>query len=251
MQVFRLLKWFFPVSMPLAFGFEGDGGGGAGDGGAGAGGEGGGGDGGGNTGGAGGGSAKADAISKADHERALADMHKYKREAEKLKQEREAEKTAKMKEQNQWKELAETREREAAELKTANERIQNSYLGEKKFSSVHAKCLALGLRPEAVSDLEMLDLGDITVETTSTGKINILGADKFAERLKTLKPHWFAEKAPPTVNSSGTRVLDSSTTLTAQDVAAAEKEARKTGDFSKYHELHKKFQQQRMTARRG
>lgn len=185
-------------------------------------------------------------VSREDHERALADMHKYKTEAKKLADEKALGETNKMKEQNQWKELAEKREQEAKDALIKSERLEKSYLGEKKYSAVHAKCLALGLRPEAISDLEMLDLEDVNIETTSTGKINVLGADKFAERLKTRKPHWF-DKPKPVVNGGGNRVHDSSSgeKVTVQQVIDAEKEGRKSGDLTKYHALHKQFQQQR------
>lgn len=191
-----------------------------------------------------------DTVSRADHERALADMHKYKGEAAKLKKEAEDRATAAMKEQNQWKELAELKENEAKAAKEEKERIQNSFLGERKYSTVKEKCKALGLRAEAESDLEMLDLESVTVETTSTGKINILGAEKFAERLKTLKPHWFSDKSAPNVNTNGARIQDNGGAVTIQEIIAAEKEGKKSGDMTKYYNLHKKFQTQRSQARR-
>lgn len=193
------------------------------------------------------GGTKAELVAKADHDRALADLHKYKSEALALKKERETEKANKMKADNQWKELAEANELKAREAAERAEKIQNSYLGEKKFNAIQSKCQALGLRPEAVADLELLDLEAVQVETTSTGKINILGADKFAERLKTLKPHWFAEKSTTTVNTNGTRVVDKDGAITPADILKAEKEAHKTGDKSKYNDLFKKYQQQRAT----
>lgn len=193
---------------------------------------------------------KGDAVARADHERALADMHRYKREAEKLKQEKEEARSAKLKENNQWKELAEAKELEAKSAREEKERIQNSYLAEKKYSAVREKCAALGLRPEAVSDLEMLDLESVQIETTSTGRLNVLGAEKFAERLKATKPHWFADKSAPNVNTKGSRVIDSDGPVTPAAILAAEKEGRKSGDMSKYNELVKKYQTQRAAGMR-
>lgn len=194
--------------------------------------------------------ASTETVSREDHERALADMHKFKKEATELKAREKTAADEKLKAESKWKELAEAKEKEASDAKTESERLRTSYVDEKKFSAVHAKALALGLRPEAASDLEMLDLAQIQVETTSTGKINILGADKFAERLKTLKPHWF-DKPKPKVNGGNSKVLDSSDPISAQDVMAAEKEGRKSGDMTKYQETFKKFQQQRAAARSG
>lgn len=191
-----------------------------------------------------------DRVSRADHERAVADMHKFKKEAEKARQEKKEAAEARMKDQNQWKEIAEAKENEAKEARAEAEQIKISYLGEKKFNAVRSKCEALGIRPEAISDLEALDLADIAVETTSTGKINILGADKFATRLKATKPHWLSDKAAPKVNTNGQRVLDTGDAITARDLLKLETEAKKSGDSSKYHEAFKKFQQQRLAGNR-
>lgn len=194
---------------------------------------------------------KPELVSREDHERALADLHKFKKEAEKLKTEREAEKTAKLKEENRWKELAEQNEQEAKTAREEAARIKDSYVNGKKYSAVQEKCMALGLRPEAVSDLEMLDLADIPIETTSTGKINVLGADKFAERLKTLKPHWFAEKKAPSINADGTRVVESNDgQITVAQLLAEEAKGKKSGDLSGYYALHKKYLTQRAAGMR-
>ncbi len=189
-------------------------------------------------------------IDENEYNRAIAEAAKHRKEAEKLKAERDEEKTTKMKADNQWKELAEANEIKAKEAAERATRVETSYLGEKKFSAVKTKCLELGIVPAALDDLEQLDMSGVTVETTSTGKINILGADKFAERVKTLKPHWFAGKGAPAVNTGGQRVVNNeSTEVTVKDVLAAQTKGHKTGDYSEYNDLHKKLQQQRVAAR--
>lgn len=193
--------------------------------------------------------AKEETVTKAEFDKVMAELHKHKKSAATLREEKEAEKLKTMKEQNQWKEIAEAKEREAAEHKTQAEKIQNSFLGERKFNALKDAASKLGLRPEAVSDLEMLDLDPITIETTNTGKINVLGADKFAERLKTLKPHWFGAKTVSGVNGATSQVLDSNAPITAKDIIAAEMAGRKSGDMSAYHATFKKFQQQRSSGR--
>lgn len=197
-----------------------------------------------------GGESHEDRVARADHDRALADMKKHKARADKLEQERKTEKETKLKEQNQWQQVAEQKEREALEAKERADRIENSYLGDKKFNAVRSKCEALGIRPEAVSDLEALDLEDIQIETTSTGKINVLGADKFANALKARKPHWFSDKAAPKVNTNGQRVIEGSGELSAADLLKAEAEGKKNGNMQPYYELHKKYQQQRVASSR-
>lgn len=185
-----------------------------------------------------------DTVSRAEFERVQADMLKFKKSAKELADQAKTENENKLKAEKKWEELAQAKEREATEAKTERDRLQQSYLNEKKYNAVHAKVLALGLRPEALSDLEMLDLEELEVETTSTGKINILGADKFAESLKSRKPHWFGDKTPK-VDSKGRKITESNGSVTLDDVLAAQAEGRKSGDNSKYYELHKKYQQQR------
>ena len=186
-------------------------------------------------------------VSKSELEKVLSQLHKFKNEANKYKQTLEEQKIATMKEQNQWKELAEAKEREALESKQVAERVQQSYLNEKKYGAVLSKAQSLGLLPTAVADLELLDLEGIQVETTSTGKINPLGADKFVERLKAQRPHWFGSPAAPTVNSSHQRIQDSPSVVTPAMILAAEKEGKKSGDLSKYQALFAQYQKQRLT----
>lgn len=195
-------------------------------------------------------SQQLETVSKADMERVLNDMHKYKKELLKLKEEKDSEKTARMKEQNQWKELAEAKEREAAEAREKSERLQMSYLSEKKYGALKSSCSALGLRPEALSDLEMLDLSEVQIETTSTGKINVLGAEKFAERLKATKPHWFLDKQTPTVNGAGPRVQDNMGAITPAMLLKAQADGQKAGDLSKYNSMAQTYLQQRRASAR-
>lgn len=246
----RFLNPFFRPYLMSIVGDEGAGGGGGG-GGEGKGDE--GGEGKGDEGGEGKGGKKvpAETVTREAHDKALADMHKYKKEAKELREREEKAKTDKLKADNQWKELAEANEKKAKEADERSEKLQNSYLSDRKFNAARAACEKLGLRPEAVEDLDALDLGEITVESTSTGKINLLGAEKFAERLKTTKPHWFSDKEGPNVNTGSTRVRDSNGPVTAQQILKAEAEGRKSGDMSGYKALIGKFNQQRVQARRG
>ncbi len=191
-----------------------------------------------------------DKVERADHERALADLQKYKKEAKALKDEKDKAATEKLKAENKWKEIAEANETKAKEADERAEKLQGSFLEGKRFDAARLACEKLGIRAEAVGDLDALDLKDIQIETTSTGKINVLGADKFAERLKTLKPHWFTDKRKPNVNTRGNTVVDSDGPITAQQIVEAEKAGRKSGDMKPYYDLHKQFQNQRAAARR-
>ncbi len=177
-------------------------------------------------------------------------MQKFKKEAKTLADEKKKAADQKLKDENNWKALAEANELKAKEAEDRSEKLQSSFLEGKKFDAVRLACEKLNLRAEAVGDLDALDLKDVVVETTSTGKINVLGADKFADRLKTLKPHWFEAKGKPNVNTRGTGVRDSDGPITPQTIYEAEKAGRKSGDMSKYNEMHLQYQKQRAAARR-
>lgn len=189
-------------------------------------------------------------VSKAELDKVLAEMHKYKKAAKDLEKEKSEKTTQALKDQEKWKELADAREEELKRAKDDNDRLLSSYISEKKYEAVKAECQKLGLRTEALADLEMLDLETLQVETTNTGKTSILGAKTFAERLKTRRPHWFSNTKSASVNTGGNRVIDDGgETVTVDDVLKAEKEGRKSGDLSKYHALYKKYSQQRLGKR--
>lgn len=190
-------------------------------------------------------------------EEILADLVKHKNRAReleaeniKLKGDQEAARIARMKEGEQWKELATKYENDAKTAQAEAQRIKESFLGMQKSSAVKNEAVKLGIRKEAMADLDLLSLDDVTIETTSTGKINVLGADSFAEKIKAMKPHWFGGQGAPGVNTTnpGTST-DGTGPVTVAQVLAAEKEAMKTGDRTKYTQLHNKFREQQKAAR--
>lgn len=213
--------------------------GGAGDGGQGA-------DGG--AGASGKGAAASETVSKSEFDKVLKEMHVFKKKAQEAEKIASEAKLAKLKEENKWKEYGEEKEKEAKEARERSELLVKSFTESQRLNAVRVEATKLGIRPEAASDLNMLDLEEIQVETTNTGKVNVLGADKFAQRLKTLKPHWFQSKADPKINAGGNRVHDGSSgdAITATAVMKAEIEGKKKGDLTEYYALHKKFTEQKL-----
>lgn len=199
-----------------------------------------------------GGEAEGEDDAAAELARLRSENAKFKKETEARTKADEKAKADKLKAENKFKELADENEKKALEATQRAERIENSYLTDRKFNAVRTAAEKLGLRVEAVADLEGLDLDDIQVETTSTGKINVLNADKFASRLKTQKPHWFQDPKATKVNSNGQRVVDDSSDtgeMTGSKLLKLEMECRKKGDMAPYQAAFKKFQQQRVAAR--
>ena len=187
------------------------------------------------------------AVPLTTHKSVLDKMHQYQKEAKELKEQVDQQKNAELAKNNEWKTLYEQEKQRAEEAQTSKKKLQDSFINERKFSALKDEASKLGLIPQALQDLELLDLADIQIETTSTGKLNVLGAKTFAERVKALKPYLF-NSTPPAVNTGGVRAVDSSAPVTATDVYAAEKAWRKSGkqeDHDSYKELALKYKKQR------
>lgn len=181
-------------------------------------------------------------VPKSELDRVLKDMHKYKATAKELESKVKTSEEQKLKEQEDWKEYAEIKEKEAQEAIQASDRLRESYVNEKKFSAIREAAMKAGIHQNAVSDLELLSLDSVVLEMTSTGKSNVLGADQFVSSLKTLKPHWFTS-VKTNVNSSIPGV-QSSEPITAAQLVKASKDAEKSGDYTAYQNLNRQYQQQ-------
>lgn len=185
-----------------------------------------------------------DVVDKKHLEHALADLQKWKQKTAELdrllKEKDEKVKQAeieRMRQAQDYKQIAEIKEREAQEAIARETRLKESIVYDRKFSEVRAAALKAGLRKEAEADLEMLSLDPVAIETTSTGRINVLGADQFVEHLRLTRPHWFGSNKP-SINSASPEVVASGS-VTEQDIIKLSKEARKTGDWSPVEKAYK------------
>ena len=149
-------------------------------------------------------------VEQKDHESALKDLHKYKskvKEYESKLTSYETEKETKaqedLKKQNMYKELADKLEKDLAEEKSKREKNEKMFLNTKKFESLRQAAIRAGIRKEAEDDLELLSLDDVQIEYTSTGKINVSGAEDYITLVKKTKPHWFSGDQV-VVNAGGT-----------------------------------------------
>jgi hypothetical protein len=177
------------------------------------------------------------------HNEVVQDLLKRKQEAKELKdklsafeKEKEDLKVKSLKEKEEWQKLAEIREKEAEELKKkleAKEKVTSNYF---KRAEVRQQALKNNIRENALDDLDLLGFDDVQIETTSTGSINVLGADKFVDRLKATKPHWFQDKADPKVVSTSP-AASKPTSVTAKDAARLYKE----GKMAEYNEAMTKL----------
>jgi len=184
-------------------------------------------------------------ISRAEFEKVMKDMHRFKSEAKTNAEKLKAKETEDLKKREEYKALYEREAQRAKELEEKDQKRDEAYVNDKKFSTLKAHAEKLGLRSEALADLELVGLDDIVAETTSTGKINILGADKAAERLKQIRPHWFESKSAPKINANTPGVF-SGASISVDDVLSAEKKAKsgKAEDVKAYEETVRKFRSQ-------
>lgn len=146
-----------------------------------------------------------------------------------------------LKEKQEWQKVAEAKEAEAAALKKKlddEKRVTTNYF---KRSELRQQALKAGIRENALDDLDLLPLEDITVETTSTGKINVLGADKSVERLKATRPHWFQDRTDPGVDG-GTPTVTKASAVSMKDILKLQKE----GKQSEYEAALRSYQKQKM-----
>jgi len=175
-----------------------------------------------------------------DHKRVLDDMHKYKKAVQEQ-SEKLAEFETKLLEKDQdWKKIAEKYKADAESYKKDLTETKSAFVRTQKFNEVQAKALAAGLRPEAIDDLERIDLDAIEVEVTNTGRMSLNGVDDLVESLKKTKSYWFKTPKAPTVNGGGANGTDGDIKLTPSYMFELEKK-----DPKKYQETLPKYLAQR------
>lgn len=149
-----------------------------------------------------------------------------------------------MKKDQEWQKLAELKQQEADEYKQKLDGMNHAIVMDKKFSALKTAALQSGIRKEALDDLEMLSLDDIVIETTSTGRHNVLGVDQYLSKLKMTKPHWFASKGA-SVNAN-TPEVSAGGSVSYQDIRKAEDKARISGDWAPVKKLMQQYNAQRL-----
>jgi len=180
-------------------------------------------------------------------ERIKKDLFKYKSEAQQLREENERLKLQTHKEKEDWKTVAEHHETKAKDIESKYTKLQNALVDEKKFSALRAEASKAGINAASIPDLELLDFPELHVETTSTGKILVSGADAAVAKLKTLRPHWFTNVIPSVNSATPNLGRPNGSLVTLADVNAAEAQWSKTkseSDKKIYFETIQKFKAQ-------
>lgn len=185
---------------------------------------------------------KPELVEKERLDRAVDDVHKFKSKAKEYEDRLKAMEEERLREKEDYKTIAERRQQEAEEYKSKYDNLNQAVVNRERYHAVKDAAMKAGIRD--VNDLDLLPLEDLQVETTSTGRINVLGAEAFIEKQKMLKPHWFGPKGAPNVNTNSVGVTHSGK-VSGDDLVKLEREARKTGDYSKYKDAFSRYQKQR------
>jgi hypothetical protein len=180
------------------------------------------------------------------YERVKADMLKYKKEREELAKMVDTLKVNTHKEKEDWKSVAQIHEEKARDLEQKYSGLKDSLVRDRKVAKLTEEALKHGINPASLPDLELLDFDEMSVETTSTGKILVSGQDRAIAKLKVLRPHWFT-KTVPGVNPTTPETGRPNGLVTLADVNLAEAQYRKTkseADKKAYYDVIQKYKTQ-------
>lgn len=201
-------------------------------------------------------------VSRADHQRALDDMHRFKSEARKsqekldaLAAEVAAAKAAKDHEAGNFKSLYEQSEAARIEEKKTTETLKRSVITSERARAAFPKLKAAGLRDDAHGLLDKLqtELEEIEVEATSSGRFICHGVDLFVEKVK--KDYGFAFgsiKAPRTNSgggSGGGGGGNGKRSWTPDDIVKLEREGKRKGDMTAYRTAVAEYNEQKQAVK--
>lgn len=166
-------------------------------------------------------------VSQDVFERTKKDMFKYKQDAENAKKLMDEQRLQRLKETQNWEAIAKEKEQEAVEERNRRQTLESSIVQHQKFMALKNEALKQNMHPNSLDDLELLDLPEVSVETTSTGKILVTGADRAIANLKTLRPHWFKQNAPSINPATPETIQTNQSSITIADLAKLEAEYKK------------------------
>ena len=200
------------------------------------------------------GSQEPKVISEADHQRALDDMHKYKKERVDLQAKLDdAEKKSKkveeegLRKNNNYKTLSERLQKEIDDKEAEHADFKQSYFDTKRYDAIEKEAIKAGMRDEALEDIGLFKLDGVEVEHTSAGRVIVNGSAEWVADLKKTKPYLFKQDGAPVFNGGGaTPPIRDPKDVTAQDVNAARRKYKMSysmQDKKVWHDLHQQFKQ--------
>ncbi len=173
------------------------------------------------------------------------DMHKYKRQyketadrVKELEEKLKAIDVAKLEESEEHQKLAEHYRTEAETFKEKYNQTVQSVITDKKISAVQRELSKHQVKDGYVDLITQMIGDDVIVEATSTGRHNVLGADKFVESIKETYPDMFIDPKAPNINNA-TGDYRQAAQLTGKQLAELKRK-----DYGAYLEAMKKRMKQ-------
>lgn len=98
-----------------------------------------------------------------------------------------------------YKQLFETRDKELQELRARQSEQANSVAKTFKLQAKREQALKAGIRDEALQDLEFFPDDELELRRSESGVLDVTGADRWVENLKTSKPYLFKSSNTPNI----------------------------------------------------
>ncbi len=194
-----------------------------------------------------------DRVAKADHERALNDMHKFKESARVAAADAAAAK-ARVEELNQKLSLqnkdyeglfTQEKEKRVAVEKEKDE-LKKSVVYAERYRAAYPKLKAAGLRDDAENLIEVMDFNTIEIEATSNGRFICNGVEAFIEAQKVKFPYAFQNPNAPIVNgASGGGAPGTPQQWTAESLYQLEQQCKVKRDMAPYYAAVGEYKKQR------
>ncbi len=197
---------------------------------------------------------KKKVIAPEDHERALSDLNKFKKErddakraADDFKARLEALEKTKAESAGDFKSLYEQQKAANEEMKTKYEGLKSSMVLTQKHAAASSALAKAGLKPEFFQFLEKEEFTEMEVESTSQGRFLVHGSELLVDNWKKRFPSAFGSGTPPTFNGGGGGAggAGEDGDLTPAKLFEIEQACKKKGDMKPYDQAYEKYVQQK------
>lgn len=192
-------------------------------------------------------------VSWDDHQRALADLHRFKGQSKALsaqlaniQSEFESLKGEVATKNKDFENLYASEKSKREAIESEKTKLLNNVLNSERHRAAYPALKKAGLRDDAENLLDIVPLDLIDVEATSSGRFTCSGIDDFVEDVKKKFPYAFQRPAAPVVNgASGTGSAGAgSGAWTPAKLVALENECRKKKDMEPYRKAVEEWRKQ-------
>lgn len=126
--------------------------------------------------------------------------------------------------QNNFKQLFENEKKKREFAEVESKKIKDSYVNGLKMSAVKEHAIKMGIQDPALNDLDLLDKSMVQAEFTSTGRVNVLGAQEFVENLKNERPYWFRQTSDVVINNQASNAVVNKSEMAPLDILKLQRE---------------------------